>query len=221
MKKETLLVLIIILMYTFRIAAQEDQESTSSFSLEPIIGFQTSGIEGKSRISAFDDINAAYGILLGYRFNSKWGIKTGLHNLKSDGKFKYNYESINGNNVIHEVSAKGNYLSIPINLSHYLGENRKWNIDFGINYNIITSNGLVGINCLCDIFEDLHNYLGANINIGHVIAIENSVFNIRIGIWSSIDSPFSSLFLTDSLFKEFPFNSITGTIGYKFEFEKY
>ncbi len=221
MRKETILLPLILLIFSADINAQNNQSASKRFSITPVVGIQTFGIEKAGTILSLDRIGVSYGALVEFKLSDKWGIQTGILNMESGGDFVFVFESINGFVSEETITVNGNHLTLPLSLNYYFGKNKRWHFDSGVNYNIrILDSEVRNANPQSDLFENLGDYFGLHFYLGHEIPIGRSSIHIRIGGSSGINSPFFSTATNPpmSLFSEYSQVSTINTIGYKFTF---
>ena len=216
MQRSTILHILLYLAITFTTTAQSSISTQSGLRIEPIIGFQTAALIETGNFFPQDKTREiAYGILLDYKFSSRWGIQSGLILQETGGNFDFSGDNINGDPFSLSFTVDAKHLTIPLNINYYFGQKRLWHIDLGLNYNVSISDSTLFVNCAtCDFFESLDNFYGANVFIGYEIAIGRNSIHLRSGASSSIHTLFENVNPLIDISQVL----ILSSIGYKLKF---
>lgn len=153
-----------------------------TFELTPQIGYSNSNYYGKN-VNNNNPVNGlAVGVGVDYFFNSRWSIRSGLHNQIMGSQ---------GNSFVDKLD----YLTLPLNANWHFGSTRKWNLNFGPCVGVLlsaTENGR-------DIKDLAYgSQLSLNVGIGYKIEVSNK-FSILFdyqsypGLSDITKSPYSDL----------------------------
>lgn len=135
-----------------------------AIELTPQIGYASANYYGNDVESGNGTLSSVtFGVSGDYFFNDRWSLRSGL------------FSQTMGTTVLG-LQEELNYITIPVNANWHFGSTRKWNLNFGPSFGILTSAETDGV----DIKEAVNGtQLGLNIGIGYKIEVSEK-FSILV-----------------------------------------
>ncbi|MBD3724144.1 MAG: PorT family protein [Flavobacteriaceae bacterium] len=130
------------------------------------MGYSSSNYYGEDQLDTNTLSGASFGVGADYFFNDRWSLRSGLH---------YQQMGTKGNGGYEE---KLKYITLPVNANWHFGSTRKWNLNFGPSFSLLTSakNNFGDLKDLANPFQ-----LGLAYGIGYKIEV-NEKFSILIDL---------------------------------------
>lgn len=124
--------------------------------LIPVIGSASSNYYGQSTISNEPLSSVNLGVQGDYFYSNRWSLRSGLLIQKMGSQF--------GGFFKEEL----NYITIPVNANWHFGSTRKWNLNFGPTFGLLTAANSNGV----DIKSDLNGFqYGLQVGIGYKLQL--------------------------------------------------
>ena len=157
------IILSAIAVCAFGFANAQSREK-GTIEIIPQIGYATANYYGDAVQSGNSTLSSVtYGVGGDYFFNDRWSLRTGLL-----------FQTM-GTSIL-SIEEKLSYMTIPVNANWHFGSTRKWNLNFGPSFGILTSAETDGV----DIKEAVNGtQLGLNIGIGYKIEVSEK-FSILV-----------------------------------------
>ncbi|MEY2692162.1 MAG: hypothetical protein RIT03_552 [Bacteroidota bacterium] len=142
------------LLLSFLSYAQLREKGTTE--LIPVIGSASSNYYGQTNLSNEPLSSVNLGVQGDYFYSNRWSLRSGLLFQKMGSQF--------GGFFKEEL----NYISIPVNANWHFGSTRKWNLNFGPTFGLLTAANSNGV----DIKSDLNGFqYGLQVGIGYKLQL--------------------------------------------------
>ena len=143
-------------MFGFLSFAQLREKGTTE--IIPVIGSASSNYYGQTNLSNEPLSSVNLGIQGDYFYSSRWSLRSGLLLQKMGSQF--------GNVFKEEL----NYITIPVNANWHFGSTRKWNLNFGPSFGLLTAAKSNGVN----IKSELNGFqYGLQVGIGYKLQLSD------------------------------------------------
>ena len=122
--KKVLLSTVAIMVFGF---ANAQSREKGAIELIPQIGYSSANYYGEESLDSNTLSGVSFGVGADYFFNDRWSLRSGLHYQTMGAKGSGGYEE------------KLNYITLPANANWHFGSTRKWNLNFGPSFSLLTS----------------------------------------------------------------------------------